>query len=221
MCARFHRHKKNLRATLRSGSELISLSDRILLLVACRPRARVIRACAVGIARRGAQIGRLGAPCKAGGRRCSLTQECRCRRTPQFRAIGGPVCRAALRLETGRATCRSRTAQDPSAPEIFLNARGSCERAGPVGWGKPVTIQRNSLSRPPGRRGASPRRGRVAGLEGLGGKARHVSALVARGAQAGIRDATLGLEPPPRAIVIGGSSIVEFVGRRPAAAGKW
>ena len=204
MCARFHRHKKNLRATLRSGSEFISLSDRILLLVACRPRARVIRACAVGIARRGARKGRLGTPCKAGRRWCSLPHDGRCRRAPHFRAIGGPFGRAALRLETGRATCRSRTAQDPSAPEIFLNARGSCERAGPVGWGKPATLQRNSLSRPPGRRGASPRRGRVAGPEGLGGKARQVSALVVRGAQAGIRDATLGLEPPPRAIVIGG-----------------
>ncbi len=121
---------------------------------------------------------------------CSLPHGGRSRRTPHFRAIGGPVGRAALRLATGRATCRSRTAQDPSAPEIFLNARGSCERAGPVGWGKPVTIQRNSLSRPPGRRGASPRRGRVAGPEGLGGKARRVPALVTRVARAGIRGAT-------------------------------
>ena len=67
VCARCHRNKHNLRAVRRSGSELVSLSDRILLLVACRPRARVKRACAVGIARRGAQIGRLRAPCKAGG----------------------------------------------------------------------------------------------------------------------------------------------------------
>ena len=107
VCARCHRHKKNLPATLRSGSELVSLCDRILPLVACRPRARVIRACAVGTARRGARIGRLGAPCKAGGRWCSLTHGCRCRRAPQFRAIGSPVGRAALRLETGRATCRA------------------------------------------------------------------------------------------------------------------
>ena len=99
VCARCHRYKKNLRAILRSDSELISLSDRILLLVACRPRVRVKRACAVGIARRGAQIGRLGAPCKAGGRWCSLTHECRCCRAPQFRAIGDPVGRAALPLE--------------------------------------------------------------------------------------------------------------------------
>ena len=62
------REKKNLPAILRSDSKLISLSDRILLLVACRPHVCVKRACAVGIARRGAQIGRLGAPCKAGGR---------------------------------------------------------------------------------------------------------------------------------------------------------
>ncbi len=66
VCARCHRKKKNLCETLRSGSELLSLSDRILLLVACRPRARVKRACAVGMARRGAQTGRRGAPCKAG-----------------------------------------------------------------------------------------------------------------------------------------------------------
>ncbi len=63
-------------------------------------------------------------------------------------------------------------------PWESLNARGSCERAGPVGWGKPATLQRNSLSRPLGRRGASPRRGRVAGPEGLVGKTRKVSDLV-------------------------------------------
>ncbi len=120
VCARCHRNKKNLNAILRSGSELVSLSDRMLLfkLIACRPRARVIRACAVGVARRGAQIGRLGpgAPCKAGGRWCSLPHGCRCHRAPQFRAIGSPVGRAALRLETGRATCRPRTAQNANAP---------------------------------------------------------------------------------------------------------
>ena len=66
VCARCHRKKKNQRETLRSGSELLSLSHRILLLVACRPRARVKRACAVGIARRGAQTGRLGSSCEAG-----------------------------------------------------------------------------------------------------------------------------------------------------------
>jgi hypothetical protein len=68
VCARLgcHRNKPNLHATLRSasGSELVSLSDRILLLVACRPRTRVVCACAVGVARRGTQIGGLGAPCK-------------------------------------------------------------------------------------------------------------------------------------------------------------
>ena len=37
--------------------------------------ARVIRACAVGIARRGAQTGRLGAPCKTGWA-LVLTQHC-------------------------------------------------------------------------------------------------------------------------------------------------
>ena len=107
VCARCHRNKKNVCTILRSGSELIWFSVRILLLVACRPRVRVIRACAVGTASRGARIGRLGAPCKAGVRWCSLTHGCRCHRTPQFRAIGGSVARAALRLETGRATCRA------------------------------------------------------------------------------------------------------------------
>ena len=66
VCVRCHRNKRELRAFLRSGSELVSLSDRILLMVACRLCARVIHACDVGIARRGAQIGRLGEPCKAG-----------------------------------------------------------------------------------------------------------------------------------------------------------
>jgi hypothetical protein len=62
VCVRCHRNKRELR----SGSELVSLPDRILLMVACRLCARVIHACDVGIARRGAQIGRLGEPCKAG-----------------------------------------------------------------------------------------------------------------------------------------------------------
>jgi hypothetical protein len=89
VCARCHRNKKNLRSILRSGSELVSLSDRMVLLVACRPRARVIRSCAVGVARPGARIGRLGASCKVGGRWCSLPHDGRCRRAPHSRAIGG------------------------------------------------------------------------------------------------------------------------------------
>ena len=140
VCARCHRNKKNLHATLRSGSELVSLSDRMLLLAACRPRVRVKRACAVGMVRRGAQIGRLGAPCKAGGRWCSLPHGCRCHRAPQYRASGSPVGRAALRLETGRAACRSRAAQDANATETNFEAHGSYEQAGPVGWGEPLTL---------------------------------------------------------------------------------
>jgi hypothetical protein len=62
VCARCHRHKTTLDAILRSGSELVSLSDRLLRLLARRPRAFVTRASAVCIARRGARIGRLGAP---------------------------------------------------------------------------------------------------------------------------------------------------------------
>ena len=109
VCARCHRNKKNLHAILRSGSELVSLSDRMLLLAACRPRVRVKRACAVGTARRGAQIGRLGEPCKAGGRWCSLTHGCRCRRATQFRAIGDPIGRAAPPHERSQP----RTAHEP------------------------------------------------------------------------------------------------------------
>ena len=109
MCARCHREKKNLRAILRSDGELISLPIRILLLVACRPRVRVKRACAVGMARRGAQIGRLGAPCKAGGHYWTLTHEYRCRRAPQIRAIGDPIGRAAPPHERSQP----RTAHEP------------------------------------------------------------------------------------------------------------
>ena len=92
-----------------SGSELISLSDRILLLVACRPRVRVKRACAVGMARRGAQKGRLGAPCKAGGHCWPLTHGCRCRRAPQIRAMGDSIGRAAPPHERSQP----RTAHEP------------------------------------------------------------------------------------------------------------
>jgi hypothetical protein len=61
-------------AVFRFRSALVSVSGRILrlLLVACRSSragARVIHACAVGTARRGARIGRPGAPCKAGNLR--------------------------------------------------------------------------------------------------------------------------------------------------------
>ena len=59
---------------------------------------------------------------------------------PQFRAIGGPVGHAALRLETGRAACRSRTAQDANATETNSDEHGSYEQAGPVGWGEPLTL---------------------------------------------------------------------------------
>jgi hypothetical protein len=120
------------------------LSDRILLLIACRPRARVIlvRACAVGIARppgakmaaRALAVGRLGAPCKAGGHRCSLllvVHGCRCHRAPQFRAIGSPVGRAALRLETGRATWAVRKPRRMQArPGTIWTRMGRTSRPG-------------------------------------------------------------------------------------------
>ena len=116
MCARCHRNKKNLHAILRSGSELVSLSDRMLLLAACRPRVRVERACAVGMVRWGAQIGRLGSPCKAGGRCCSLTDACRCRRAPQFRAIGDLIGRAAPPHERSQP----RTAHEPRRSDAMF-----------------------------------------------------------------------------------------------------
>ncbi len=104
VCARCHRNKKNLHAILRSGSELVSLSDHLRLLVACRPRARVIRACAVGIARRGAQIGRRGAPCKAGQalgrtRHCGYTAS---DRNPPSLGARWPVGGFALRRAAER-----------------------------------------------------------------------------------------------------------------------
>ena len=119
MCARCHREKKNMRATLRSGSELISLSDRILLLVACRPRVRVKRACAVGMARRGAQKGRLGAPCNAGGHCWPLTHGCRCRRAPQIRAMGDHIGRAAPPHERSQP----RTAHEPRRSDAMWSER--------------------------------------------------------------------------------------------------
>ena len=121
VCARCHRYKKNLRAILRSDSELISLSDRILLLVACRPRVRVTRACAVGMARRGAQIGILGAPCKAGGHFWTLTHGCRCRRAPQIRAMGDHIGRAAPPHERRQP----RTAHKPRRSDAMFSGRMS------------------------------------------------------------------------------------------------
>ena len=53
VCARCHRERKNLRATLRSGSELVSLSDRMLLLAACRPTC----SCQTRLCRRHGQMG--------------------------------------------------------------------------------------------------------------------------------------------------------------------
>ena len=139
MCARCHGNKKNLRSILPSGSELVSLSGRMLLLVACRPRARVIRACAVGIARRGAQIGRLGAPCKAGGRWCSLTHGLICRRTPQFRASAVPSdAQPCVSKRDGPPAVREPRRIQTRA-EHDLDAHGSCKQAGPVGRGELVT----------------------------------------------------------------------------------
>ena len=147
VCARCHRNKKNLHAvpSLRSGSELVSLPDRILLqillLIACRPRARVIRARAVGIARRGAQIGRLGAPCKAGGHWCSLPHGC-AQMSPHATAPGYRRSRRRPRSPASRNGTGHRPFANRAGckrAEIVLDAHGSCEQAGPVGWGERVT----------------------------------------------------------------------------------
>ena len=140
MCARCHRNKKNLQAILRSGSENVSLSDRMLLLAACRPRVRVKRACAVGMVRRGAQIGRLGSPCKAGGHCWPLTHGCRCRRAPQLRAIGDPIGRAAPPHERSQP----RTAHEPRG----LDARkAQAERAHIVSAGRAGSMGRTRDAR--------------------------------------------------------------------------
>jgi hypothetical protein len=58
-CARSHRNKKNLHAMLRSSSELVSLSDHLRLLVACRPPADIRTA--TEIRPLSAPVGRLAA----------------------------------------------------------------------------------------------------------------------------------------------------------------
>jgi hypothetical protein len=138
------------------------------------------------------------------------------------------VGRAALRLETGRATCRSRTAQDSSlsAVEMGLNARGSCERAGPIGWGEPVTLAKKwpvlaawaARGNPPG---ATWPTTRTIGWTGRFGQEGTPGLCSGRPRSAG-RDsgATLGREAPPRAIEIGGSSIIRFARTAACSRGK-
>jgi hypothetical protein len=75
------------------------------------------------------------------------------RHSPGLSAVPSGA-QGSLSLEMGRATCRSRTALHSNAPEIFLDAHGSCERARPVDGANLLRSQRNSLSRPPGRRAA-------------------------------------------------------------------
>ncbi len=69
---------------------------------------------------------------------------------PQLRAIGGPVGRAALRLEAlfGRdgpghsGLSFGKVPRGPSGckrQKPSLNAHGSCEQAGPVGWDERVS----------------------------------------------------------------------------------
>ncbi len=103
--------------------------------------ARVVlgRACAVGVARWGAQMGRLGAPWKAGERwyYYSPPHGCRCMspRATVAGAIGGPVGRAARRLETGKGPLPFANRAGCKRRKIQTNAHGSwqCgEQAGPV-----------------------------------------------------------------------------------------
>ena len=95
-------------------------------------------------------------------------------------------------------------------------------RAGRAGWMEASLrrSQESGLSRPPGRRGVRPRRGRVAGPDVSGGKARRVYALVARGARAGVRGATLGLEPPPFTIGIR-PDFVMGLEKQGGVSGRW
>jgi hypothetical protein len=187
----------------------LSLSDRRLPLVACRPCARVIRACAVGIAGRGARIGRLGAPCKAAGHWCSLPHGCRCRRAPQFRAIesavpsaaqpcvskrdGPPAVREPRRMQTRRDISWTRMGR-ASGP-------GRLEGVNfPVAWAAQA--------------GATPNRGRWAGPDLYDGKARQAHALVAqvRGPGSGARRTWPGA-PSPRTVKRSATCKVHIEGR--------
>ena len=197
MCARCHREKKNLRATLRSGGELAPWSDWILLLAACRQRARVKRACAVGIARRGAQIGRLGAPCKAGGHCWALTHECRCCRAPQFRAIGDPIGRAALPLEGSQP----RAAREPrimDKPKVNFECAPTMRTDRESWMGRTRDARKEDAI--PGQSGWPPRthRGRVVRPDTLGGKACWAYTSTVPVERSGIRAAHRGLDAPVR-----------------------
>jgi hypothetical protein len=106
VCARSHRNKKNppyviLRSVVTTSSYQC-LFGYWFWSHACRPRARVIRACAVGTARRGARIERLlrkeqpAKPAVPGSASItkSLPHGCQMSpRAPQLRAIGGSVGR--------------------------------------------------------------------------------------------------------------------------------
>ncbi len=182
-----------------------------------RPRLRLVCTLAASDGEaRGSSNGkarlRVGGSCKAGVRWYLLPHDGRCRRAPQLRAIGGPICRAALRLETGRATgtcSRVGTAHVwhimPHMQTPTANFGHACVvLAGRAGWmGRTCDLRWASTSpgRLPvggaGRLGARGRRGRVDGPGVLGGKSRH-NALVAPLARAGIRGASLGRDPFPR-----------------------
>ena len=95
VCARCHRNQTNLHAIFAlAASPYHFLTGHRFWSHACRPRARVIRACAVGIARQGAQIGRLGAPCKA-GRALVLADSASIRLARRIRPLSAPVGRLA------------------------------------------------------------------------------------------------------------------------------
>jgi hypothetical protein len=68
VCARCRRNNSNLRVIVRSGSKPILVHDLLMLLVACRRRAGVIRACQASVRRHrktAARIRRLRAICRA------------------------------------------------------------------------------------------------------------------------------------------------------------
>ena len=84
------------------------------------------------------------------------------------------VGRVALRLEAGRATCRSRTAHDASAKRKDSTRMGLVSGPGRLDGAK---VRRSKGMACPGA-WVSPRRGRVTGPDDLGVKARQMSAII-------------------------------------------
>jgi hypothetical protein len=98
---------------------------------------------------------------------------------PGYRRSRRP-CSPASRNGTGRLPFANR-AECKARPNLIWT-RSSWSRLGQLDVANLRRSQIKSFSLAAGRRAASPRRGRVAGPDALGGKARHGHALVVRGA---------------------------------------